>query len=100
MDVVLVSHDHYDHLGEATIRGWRGWSRWRGAVGDFAGSGGVAAAVWGGWGEDRRVGLDGECVGRGALEMTAVPARHFSGRGMLNRFETLWSSFVLKRAGA
>ncbi len=25
-----------------------------------------------------------------------MPARHFSGRGMLNRFETLWSSFVLK----
>ncbi len=35
-------------------------------------------------------------VGGGALEITAVPARHFSGRGMLNRFETLWSSFVLK----
>jgi L-ascorbate metabolism protein UlaG (beta-lactamase superfamily) len=31
-----------------------------------------------------------------ALEITAVPARHFSGRGMFDRFETLWSAFVLK----
>jgi L-ascorbate metabolism protein UlaG (beta-lactamase superfamily) len=30
------------------------------------------------------------------LEITAAPSRHFSGRGMFNRFETLWSSFVLK----
>src|SRR6202034_2153782 len=30
------------------------------------------------------------------LEITAAPSRHFSGRGMFNRFETLWSWFVLK----
>ena len=40
----------------------------------------------------------GVTVAEGALEITAVPARHFSGRGMLNRFETLWSAFVLKGA--
>src|SRR6266550_241994 len=32
----------------------------------------------------------------GGLEITAVPSRHFSGRGLTNRFETLWSAFVLK----
>jgi L-ascorbate metabolism protein UlaG (beta-lactamase superfamily) len=35
-------------------------------------------------------------VAEGALEITAVPTRHFSGRKMFNRFETLWSAFVLK----
>jgi L-ascorbate metabolism protein UlaG (beta-lactamase superfamily) len=30
--------------------------------------------------------------------LTAVPSRHFSGRALGNRFETLWSSFVLKGA--
>jgi L-ascorbate metabolism protein UlaG (beta-lactamase superfamily) len=35
-------------------------------------------------------------VAESALEITAVPARHFSGRTMGNRFETLWSAFVLK----
>jgi L-ascorbate metabolism protein UlaG (beta-lactamase superfamily) len=29
------------------------------------------------------------------LTVTALPARHFSGRSLLSRFETLWSSFVL-----
>jgi L-ascorbate metabolism protein UlaG (beta-lactamase superfamily) len=32
------------------------------------------------------------------LRITALPARHFSGRSLGNRFETLWSSFVLKGA--
>src|SRR5207244_3478654 len=55
-----------------------------------------------------RVGVDGvrgeqiaeldwtQSVTVGGLEITAVPSRHFSGRGLRNRFETLWSAFVLK----
>jgi L-ascorbate metabolism protein UlaG (beta-lactamase superfamily) len=31
----------------------------------------------------------------GAVTITALPARHFSGRSLLNRFETLWASFAL-----
>jgi L-ascorbate metabolism protein UlaG (beta-lactamase superfamily) len=34
--------------------------------------------------------------GSAGLHLTALPARHFSGRGVRDRFETLWSSFVLK----
>ncbi len=30
------------------------------------------------------------------LTLTALPARHFSGRGLLNRFQTLWSSFAIR----
>jgi len=29
------------------------------------------------------------------LTITALPARHFSGRSLFNRFETLWASFTL-----
>ena len=98
IDVVLVSHDHYDHLGEATIR-------------RLARMEGVKNARWVtslGVGEIlRRFGVDGAriseldwtestAVAEGALEITAVPTRHFSGRKMFNRFETLWSAFVLK----
>lgn len=32
----------------------------------------------------------------GAVKVTALPARHFSGRRLFNRFETLWASFVLR----
>jgi L-ascorbate metabolism protein UlaG (beta-lactamase superfamily) len=30
------------------------------------------------------------------VELTALPARHFSGRSLFNRFETLWSSFAIR----
>ncbi len=28
------------------------------------------------------------------MTITALPARHFSGRSLFNRFETLWASFA------
>src|ERR1700722_5963575 len=98
IDVVLVSHDHYDHLGEATIRKLAGLESMRGAR--WVTSLGVGAVL-------RQYGVDAAridelnwtesvMVADGALEITAVPSRHFSGRGMFDRFETLWSAFVLK----
>ncbi|WP_254063969.1 MBL fold metallo-hydrolase [Granulicella sp. S190] len=96
VDVVLVSHDHYDHLGEATIRGLAGLESMRGArwvtslgVGDELRGFGVEAS--------RISELDWtQSVSVGGLEITAVPARHFSGRSLFNRFETLWSAFIFK----
>ena len=55
--------------------------------------------------ELRRFGVDAtrisemdwtESLTVGGVEITAVPTRHFSGRSLFNRFETLWSAFVLK----
>lgn len=96
LDVVLVSHDHYDHLGESTIRKLARmqsmcdveWVTTLG-VGEIIEQYGV---------KRRRITeLDWtESVSNAALEITAVPSRHFSGRSMFNRFETLWSAFVLK----
>jgi L-ascorbate metabolism protein UlaG (beta-lactamase superfamily) len=98
IDVVLVSHDHYDHLGEATIRRLAKLKSMQGAqwvtslgVGDTLRRFGVAIG--------RISELDwtqSVVVSERRLEITAVPSRHFSGRGLLNRFETLWSAFVLK----
>ena len=96
VDVVLVSHDHYDHLGGATIRGLAGLESMRGAK--WVTSLGVG-------GELRRFGVDGAQISEldwteslviGGVEITAVPSRHFSGRSLFNRFHTLWSAFVLK----
>src|SRR5271154_2220666 len=97
-DVVLVSHNHYDHLGEATIRRLAGLESMRRArwvtslgVGESLRQFGVSA--------EKISELDWtQSVAVGGLEITAVPSRHFSGRGMFNRFETLWSAFVLKGA--
>jgi L-ascorbate metabolism protein UlaG (beta-lactamase superfamily) len=97
VDVVLVSHDHYDHLGENTVR-WLAKqqsmreTRWVTSlgVGEVLRRFGVATGQITelDWTETVKIGGDG-------LEITAVPSRHFSGRGMFNRFETLWSAFVL-----
>ncbi len=98
VDVVLVSHDHYDHLGEETIRRLAGLESMRGVR--WVTSLGVGETL-------RAFGVDvgkiseldwTESVDVGGLTIRAVPSRHFSGRGMFNRFETLWSAFVLKGA--
>jgi L-ascorbate metabolism protein UlaG (beta-lactamase superfamily) len=98
VDVVLVSHDHYDHLGEDTIRRLAGLpsmnkARWVTSlgVGKFLREYGVDSTRI-----DELNWTQSVMVADGGLEITALPSRHFSGRGMFNRYETLWSSFVLK----
>jgi L-ascorbate metabolism protein UlaG (beta-lactamase superfamily) len=100
VDVVLISHDHYDHLGKATIQRLAKLASMRDAqwvtslgVGSSLRAFGVNAGRIAELDWTQRVEVAG-----GRLEITAVPSRHFSGRGMFNRFETLWSSFVLKGA--
>jgi L-ascorbate metabolism protein UlaG (beta-lactamase superfamily) len=93
IDLVLLSHDHYDHLGAGTVRrlaqieatAEAQWVTMLG-VGKILKDLGVREVRELDWSESVRV---------GALELTALPARHFSGRSLLNRFETLWASFVL-----
>jgi L-ascorbate metabolism protein UlaG (beta-lactamase superfamily) len=95
VDVVVVSHDHYDHLGAGTVRRLAGMeavagARWVTPLG--------VGAVLSGFGvhSSRITELDWtESVRVGVLELTALPTRHFSGRSLFNRFETLWASFVL-----
>jgi L-ascorbate metabolism protein UlaG (beta-lactamase superfamily) len=92
IDLVLVSHDHYDHLGARTIRrltqleatAEAQWITTLG-VGKILEQLGAKRVRQLDWTESVRV---------GQLELTALPARHFSGRG-LGRFQTLWASFVL-----
>jgi L-ascorbate metabolism protein UlaG (beta-lactamase superfamily) len=92
IDVVLVSHDHYDHLGANTVRllaksQCTATAEWISplGVGKFLQQLGVPQVRELDWTESVKV---------GSLTLTALPARHFSGRS-LSRFETLWASFVL-----
>jgi L-ascorbate metabolism protein UlaG (beta-lactamase superfamily) len=101
LDVVLVSHDHYDHLGADTVRRLaelQPGARWVTslAVGAILHGFGVGAEQITelDWTETARI----EAVGGAASEITSLPTRHFSGRSMSNRFETLWGSFVLRGA--
>ena len=94
LDLVLVSHDHYDHLDYPTVR--------KLAKGDvpFVTSLGVGAHLedWGvsperitelDWWESYR-------LPNTALSVTAAPSQHFSGRGLKDRNATLWSSLVIR----
>ncbi len=100
VDILLLTHDHYDHLDYKTVRVLAG------RAGKICTSLGVGAHLES-WGvsKEKVVELDwweswswGAERGGGGLTLTAAPARHFSGRGF-KRAGTLWSSFVLKGRG-
>jgi L-ascorbate metabolism protein UlaG (beta-lactamase superfamily) len=95
IDAVVISHDHYDHLGAHTVKSLPRLTslmhaRWITplGVGDLLASMGVARS--------QLTELDWtDATEVGPVKITALPARHFSGRSLFNRFETLWASFAL-----
>lgn len=95
LDAIVISHDHYDHLGSATIRQLAKADAARNAV--WIAPLGVPAILSGMGVDSGRVReVDWmDAVQVGAVEVTALPARHFSGRSLFNRFRTLWASFAL-----
>jgi L-ascorbate metabolism protein UlaG (beta-lactamase superfamily) len=91
LDAVLISHDHYDHLDRPTIQALA--DKTAGfhvplGVATILGSWGISKArvhEYGWW--DAQI-ADG-------ITITALPARHFSGRGLFNRDRTLWCGWSL-----
>lgn len=95
-DLLIITHDHYDHLDFRTI------SALRGKVKHAAMPLGVGAHFerWG-WEEDRITELDWwESARFAGLTLTCVPSQHFSGRRMTGPSgQTLWAGFVLQSDG-
>ena len=94
IDVVVVSHDHYDHLDMGAIRTLTG------SGADFAVPLGVGAHLER-WGvpPERITELDWQESARVAgLTLTATPARHYCARGPRTGTHQLWASWVV--AGA
>jgi L-ascorbate metabolism protein UlaG (beta-lactamase superfamily) len=90
IDIVLITHDHYDHLDEKAIKKLIPKTK------HFVTSLGVDAHLkhWGISAENISV-LDWyQSTALAHLTFTAAPARHFSGR-KFKRGNTLWSSFIL-----
>lgn len=90
--MVLITHDHYDHLEAATMRELAQKAK------RFIVPLGVGARLqsWGvpkekitelGWGEAIQV---------GAVKLTAETAIHYSSRWFNDRDKTLWASYVLQ----
>jgi L-ascorbate metabolism protein UlaG (beta-lactamase superfamily) len=94
IDLVLVSHAHYDHLDLATLK--RLWTRDRPRIitslgnDSIIGGAGVPATAldWGG-----TVGITP------AVEVVVMPARHWTSRWATDRNRALWSGFVVRLPG-
>jgi len=93
VDLVVISHDHYDHLNKHSIQ------KIHHKASSFIVPLGVGRILqsWGvpenkitelDWWEEHRV--------HDALTVVSTPAQHFSGRGLTNRNGTLWTSFVIR----
>jgi N-acyl-phosphatidylethanolamine-hydrolysing phospholipase D len=92
IDGVVLSHDHYDHLDQPTVRRLvkrYPEAEWRAplGVGHWLRNRGVAQLKEADWWD--RTDL-------GPLELTATPAQHFSGRRLDNRNGTLWCGWVIR----
>jgi L-ascorbate metabolism protein UlaG (beta-lactamase superfamily) len=91
IDIVILSHDHYDHLDYHSIMQLKDKTSLFCVplgVGSRLKSWGIAQEkirefTW--WDE---VDIDG-------LKIACTPAKHFSGRGLFDRNTTLWSSWAI-----
>src|SRR5204862_6130888 len=86
IDVVLVSHNHYDHLDIPTLQ--RLHKTFRPHIITPLGN----AALMKRYGIDRAIDLD---WWESAHNITCVPSQHFCARALTDRNRTLWGGFVI-----
>ncbi len=90
IDIVLLSHNHYDHMDLQTLR----WLARRGDI-SFIVPIGVSRLL-----HSEKIGpayeLDwGETKKAGEMSIHCVPALHFSSRGIFDRNKTLWCGYMI-----
>lgn len=93
--VVLVSHNHYDHLQPRSLRALE-----RRFAPQFVTGLGLAPYLRA-RGLKRVIELDWwqRIEGPGGIRITYVPAQHFSRRGLRDTNRSLWGGFVIERGG-
>lgn len=95
VDVVVISHNHYDHLDQASAQrlnrqaggpplflvplGIKSWMK----------NAGITNVQELDWWQQTKV---------SSLDITFVPVQHWSARGVTDRFATLWGGWVVKTA--
>ena len=97
VNLVIISHDHYDHLDKGSIK--KIYKKWPKAT--FAVPLKVAEILEG-WGipESNIIELDWwQSATAGPLKLTFVPCHHLSRRGLFKSSanSTLWGSWILER---
>lgn len=109
VDLVAISHDHYDHLDFETIKAVYERSKKLGTPIHFLA--GLGAKHWYlnaglgitsdevtecDWWDSLHVTLEGV----GEITITCTPTQHFSGRSLLDHGKTLWCSWVVEDLAA
>ena len=92
IDLVVQSHNHYDHLDDTTVRrlvAANPDAHWVAplGVGAFLRDRGARLVTEHDW---------WDAADAAGLRVTAVPAQHFSGRGFRDRNQSLWCGWTLK----
>lgn len=96
VDVVLISHNHYDHLDDASVRaleaqaggapvfivplGIKAWMAERG----------IADVVELDWWQSHSI-----ATAAGPVDVFLTPVQHWSGRGLNDRLATLWGGYAV-----
>jgi L-ascorbate metabolism protein UlaG (beta-lactamase superfamily) len=92
IDVVVISHDHYDHLDYRTLK------RLKDKVKKFIVPVGIGSHLryWG-FDAEKIVEVNwGDSVILPGVKITATPAQHRSNRTFKEQNKTLWASYVIK----
>ncbi len=95
IDLVLLTHNHYDHLDLPTLK--RIYKQHESkivtslGIKAFLDSQNINSSVEMDWWQTFKF--------NDSLSIESVPAQHFSSRGMFDRDATLWSGFVIRRPG-
>lgn len=91
IDIVLLSHNHYDHLDVNTIKTINQKHKPKFiaplGVGKFLSKLGVTESTELDWGQTEKF---------KSCNIKGIPANHFSSRGLFDRDKTLWCGYLLK----
>ena len=94
IDLILLSHNHYDHADLASLRGVRAAHSPQAVTllgnAKLLAKAGLSATELDWW----------QATSHGPLRITATPARHFSRRGLTDGNAALWGGFMLEAGSA
>jgi len=95
VDIILLSHNHYDHLDIATLAQLR--QRFAPTVLAAAGDARLVGPL--GFKSVRELDWWEEIRFSDTLKITFVPAQHFSARGLFDRRKSLWGGYMIESRG-
>ncbi|KAJ7502613.1 N-acyl-phosphatidylethanolamine-hydrolyzing phospholipase D [Mycena galericulata] len=105
IDAIIISHNHYDHMDTGSLTNLLGRSHaphifvpLGDANATYVRSLGVPATRTHclDWWDARRVTANVSPTQQVVFDVTFTPGQHFTGRGLFDRFQTLWGGWVVE----